>query len=200
MTRLSRRSLLVRAGAAAVLAVAAASAQASPAVARDGGCEGVAVVVDSGRGAPSVGCAADPGDGMEALSQAGFAVVQVGSFPGAVCRIDDFPEADCGPMPPADASWSYWYADAEGEWVFSSGGALTRDPDDGDVEGWVFGDGSEPPGIAPGDAAGAGRGAGETGDAAETDGGGSPTWLIAVAVLALIAGLVAWRLRRDERS
>ena len=209
MTRGSLRDLLVHAGAAAVLATVAAPLWASPVSAQSGGCEGVAVVVDSGEGETAVGCAADPATGIEALTQAGFAVVEVGSFPGAVCRIDEFPETDCGPMPPADASWTYWYADADGEWAYSSVGAHMRDPDEGDVDGWVFGS-SEPPGLTPVEAVD-GAGAAESDDADGTakdsssqDGasadGGSPTWLLAVAALALIAGLIVWRLRHDRRA
>src|SRR5690606_35718042 len=135
MTRGSLRSLIVRTGAAAALAVAAAPVWASPAGAQDGGCEGAAVVVDPGEGRAAVGCAEDPSNGLEALAQAGFTVVEVGSFPGAVCRIDGFPETACGPMPPADASWTYWYADAAGAWTYSSVVAAVRDPDAGDVDG-----------------------------------------------------------------
>lgn len=202
MTRGPLRSRIVRAGAAAALAVAAAPAWAAPAGAQEGGCEGVAVVVDSGRGDAAVGCAEDPSTGIEALAQAGFAVVEVGSFPGAVCRIEGFPETDCGPMPPADASWTYWYADADGEWTYSSVGAHMRDPDAGDADGWVFGS-AEPPALTPAEALGSGGGAAETTAGASDDaseGGGPPTWTLAVAVLAVIAGLVAWRLRRDRRA
>ncbi|HEU5127302.1 MAG TPA: hypothetical protein VFU12_04870 [Glycomyces sp.] len=199
MTRAPLRSRLVRAGAAAALAAAAAPAWASPAGAQDGGCEGVAVVVDSGRGDAAVGCAEDPSTGIEALAQAGFAVVEVGSFPGAVCRIEGFPETDCGPMPPADASWTYWYADADGEWTYSSVGAHMRDPDAGDADGWVFGS-SEPPALAPAEALGSGAAETTAADADASEDGGSPTWMFAVAALAVIAGLVAWRLRRDRRA
>ena len=214
MTRGSLRDLFVHSGAAAVLAPAAAPRWASPVSAHGDGCAGVTVVVDSGEGEAALGCAADPASGLEALTQAGFAVIEVGSFPGAVCRIDDFPETDCGPMPPADASWSYWYADADGEWAYSSVGAHMRDPDEGDVEGWVFGS-SEPPGIAPDEAIGEAGTADDTSqddasqDGADEDGasgddapggGGFPTWVLAVVALALIAGLIAWRLRRDRRA
>lgn len=199
MTRGSLRSRIVRTGAAAALAVAAAPVWASPAGAQDGGCEGAAVVVDPGEGRAAVGCAEDPSNGLEALAQAGFTVVEVGSFPGAVCRIDGFPETDCGPMPPADESWTYWYADAEGAWTYSSVGAAVRDPDAGDVDGWVFGS-SEPPSLTPAEAlASGGGGESTTGAAGETDDGG-PTWVLAVAALAVIAGLAAWRLRRDRRA
>lgn len=204
MTRGSLRDLFVHIGAATVLATVAAPLWASPVSAHGDGCAGVTVVVDSGEGEAAVGCAADPASGLEALTQAGFAVAEVGSFPGAVCRIDDFPETDCGPMPPADASWSYWYADADGQWAYSSVGAHMRDPDEGDVEGWVFGS-SAPPAIAPDEAVGEAGDAesppqnGSTEDDASGS-GGPPTWVFAVVALALIAGLIAWRLRRDRRA
>lgn len=200
MTRGSLRSRIVHAGAAGALAFAVAPAWASPAGARDDDCGGTAVVVDPGEGGAAVGCAENPSTGLEALTQAGFTVVEVGSFPGAVCRIDGFPETDCGPMPPADRSWVYWYADAEGAWTYSSVGASMRDPDAGGVDGWVFGS-SEPPSLAPAEALASGGGAESTAGAAEeTDESGRPTWVLAVAALAVIAALAAWRLRRDRRA
>ncbi|GAB3647527.1 hypothetical protein GCM10028833_11470 [Glycomyces tarimensis] len=153
-------------------------------------------MVDSGRGEPAVGCADDPGNGIEALTQAGFAVTEVTSFPGAVCRIDDYPEADCGPMPPAGASWSYWYAaDANDEWTYAASGAGVRDPDRGEFEGWVFGDGSRPPTVAPGDAA-----VPTARPDAEPGAGRSLSWIAALVALAAITGLVIWRLRRDRQA
>ena len=189
---MSRSAL--RTGAAAALCAAAALLWAPPASAQGGDCDGVTVVVDPGEGEPRVGCADDPDTGLEALTQAGFAITEVTSFPGAVCRIDDHPEADCGPMPPADASWSYWYAStSDSEWKFATAGAHMRDPDDGDVEGWAFGDGSDPPDIAPHDAA-----ATEPEPKAESESGRSWTWVIAPIVLTAIAGLVLWRARRNK--
>ncbi|WP_100445103.1 hypothetical protein [Glycomyces xiaoerkulensis] len=191
------RHAAARASAAAALLGAAALAWAAPVGAHDD-CHGVAVVVDFGeagadagmREAPVVGCAEDdPGSGIEALDQAGFAVTEVASFPGAVCRIEEFPETDCGPMPPADRSWSYWRA-ADGAWEFSNVGAGTADPDDGDVEGWVFGDGSAPPDLDPDEAA-----APESTADPETSSTPSPTWIVAIVILAAVAGLAIWRLR-----
>ncbi|MCH7229540.1 hypothetical protein L0U85_01485 [Glycomyces sp. L485] len=183
-------------GAAAVIAVAAALAWAGSAAAHDAHCHGVTVVVDSGQGAPAVGCADDPASGIEALAQAGFTVTEVTSFPGAVCRIDDHPETECGPMPPADASWSYWYADTgDDEWTYASVGAGVRDPDEGDLEGWAFGNGSGAPGLAPDEAAAA-----EPRPEADLESSSPPTWVLAVVILAAIGALVIWRARRDRRA
>lgn len=184
---------------AGAAALAAVPVWAAPAVAQDGECQGVIVVVDRhDENDPEVGCAADPSTGIEALAQAGFEVVEVAAFPGAVCRIDQYPQSACADMPKADASWSYWHADGE-EWNFSSSGAGTFDPEDGDIEGWVFGDGSAPPSIEPGQARVA---AGEQGAGAETetDSTRSLTWVIGAVALAVIAALVIWRRRRDSAS
>ncbi|MEU6861569.1 hypothetical protein AB0B28_22160 [Glycomyces sp. NPDC046736] len=159
-------------------------------------CAGVTVVVDFGALAshPVVGCAAEPSSGLDALAQAGFAVTEVASIRGMVCRIDALPEADCGGSPPADAYWSYWHAEAgDAEWTYSMVGGADASPDSGDVEGWAFGDGSTPPQIAPADAAPAAP------QPDEEPGGASYTWLIAVAALALIGALVLWR-RRGRRA
>ncbi|GAB3226335.1 hypothetical protein GCM10027447_16420 [Glycomyces halotolerans] len=190
-----------RAGALAV--IGAALVWASPATAQEGSCRGVTVVVDFGEAGPessadsepAVGCAEDPSNGIEALTQAGFTVTEVISFPGAVCRIDGFPDDECGLMPPADRSWSYWRA-VDGEWTYSNVGAGTADPDDGDVEGWVFGGGSQPPGVAPASARAAESAPADTAESSN----GSPTWVIAVVLLSVIAGLVIWRLRRGRAT
>ena len=180
-------------------ALAVASAWAAPAAAEGGRCQGVVVVVDRhDEHDPEIGCAADPATGLEALAQAGFEVVEVAAFPGAVCRIDRYPSTECDEMPPAGASWSYWHGDGE-EWTFATVGAGTFEPEQGDVEGWVFGDGSAPPAIEPGQAAAA---AGEAGAASEDESESSQslTWLIGALALVAIAVLAFWRRRRDSAS
>ncbi|WP_146147971.1 hypothetical protein [Glycomyces artemisiae] len=186
------RWLRVRAVAlAALFAAAAPVAPAAPAAAQDA-CAGVTVVVDFGElDDLRTGCAADPADGLDALAQAGFAVTEVAAIRGMVCSIDALPATDCGASPPADAYWSYWHANAgDEEWTYSMVGGADATPDAGDVEGWAFGDGSAPPALAPGDAV-----ASEAGSEPES-GGSSYTWIIAVAVLAVIGVLAAWRLRQ----
>ncbi|WP_187350606.1 hypothetical protein [Glycomyces terrestris] len=155
------------------------------------------VVVDFGAlgTEPETGCAAGPADGLDALVQAGFSVTEVASIRGMVCRIDELPETDCGASPPADAYWSYWHANAgDEEWTYSIVGGADASPDPGDIEGWVFGDGSEPPAVAPIDAVAPAAPEEESGGRFEY------TWIVAVAALAVIGGLAAWRLRRDRRA
>ncbi|GAA2299318.1 hypothetical protein GCM10009853_064470 [Glycomyces scopariae] len=161
-------------------------------------CAGVTVVVDFGTLAtdPKTGCAAGPADGLDALAQAGFSVTEVASIRGMVCRIDALPETDCGASPPADAYWSYWHANpGDDEWTYSMVGGADATPDQGDLEGWAFGDGSTPPAVAPADAVASA--APETESESE---GADWTWIVAVAALAIIGGLVVWRLRRDRRA
>lgn len=153
-------------------------------------------MVDFGSLVPATGCAADPASGLEALTQAGFSVTEVASIRGMVCRIDELPESDCGAAPPAREYWSYWRAESgDAEWTYSAVGGSDARPETGDVEGWAFGDGSTPPDLAPAEAA-------DSAESADTheDQGTSFTWLFAVAALAVIAGLVIWRLRRDRRA
>ncbi|THV41590.1 hypothetical protein [Glycomyces buryatensis] len=190
------------AGAGAALAVLASVLIPATPAAAHGHCEGVTVVVDFGSVAtgadtePAIGCAQAPADGLDALIGAGFDITEVASFPGMVCRIDDLPETDCAVAPPAGASWAYWRASAsDTKWTFSSVGAAQAEPGEGDLEGWVFGDGTAPPSISPRQAAAA-----DADHVSDEDEGGSPTWLIAVVVLAGIAGLVIWRLRAGKHT
>ncbi|MEI2779300.1 MAG: hypothetical protein V9G19_25720 [Tetrasphaera sp.] len=109
--------------------------------------KGVTVVVDFGP-STTVKCATgDPSSGLAALSGAGFKVVQVQRFPGAVCRINGVPsrtQEACVVMPPSTRYWSYWHAVRGGRWVYSTSGAGTNNPKPGTVEGWAFGAGKPP--------------------------------------------------------
>ena len=109
---------------------------------------GVTVVVDY-QGSISVGCAASPGDGLQALSQAGHGYTFVVRQPGLVCQIDSEPSPCNGAK--ATAYWSYWHASRGGGWSYSNSGAGSYSPSPGSVEGWSFGAGN-PPGIDPPDA------------------------------------------------
>lgn len=121
--------------------------------------KGVTVVVDyAGLGGGTVvRCA--PGSqasGVTALRNAGFSVsfVQQNMSQGLfVCRIDGQPvptAESCVSTPPANASWSYWYADRGGSWRYSSAGAGNRRPPAGSVEGWRFTNGRPTqPSVAP---------------------------------------------------
>jgi hypothetical protein len=191
------RSRLAALAAALLAALFIIAFPATPASAQDG-CLEVTVVVDFGALAaePATGCAADPANGLDALAQAGFSVTEVASIRGMVCRIDELPESNCGAAPPAKEYWSYWRADSgDAEWAYSPVGGGDARPESGDVEGWVFGDGSTPPAIAPDDAAATTEGQGP-----EAKDETSFTWIIAVAALAVIAALVILRMRRDRRA
>lgn len=133
-----------------LLAAACAVALASPTEASTGSCDGVWVVVDAraAGGSLTTRCApGDPSSGLAALESAGFSYAFVPRIPGFVCTIDGRPDPCNGA--PAEAYWSYWHSPAGGSWTYSSAGAGNRDPAPGSVEGWRFGDGSAPPGIAP---------------------------------------------------
>jgi hypothetical protein len=191
------RSRLAALAAALLTAFFTVAFPAAPASAHDG-CSEVTVVVDFGALAdkPATGCAADPANGLDALAGAGFSVTEVASIRGMVCRIDELPESNCGAAPPAKEYWSYWRADSgDAEWAYSPVGGADARPEAGDIEGWVFGDGSTPPAIAPDDAAASTEGVG-----ADTEDETSFSWIIAVAALAVIAALVIWRQRRDRRA
>lgn len=113
-------------------------------------CDGVWVVVDARTlgGSITTRCApGTPGSGLAALEAAGHRYSFVPRNPGMVCTIDARPDPCNGA--PADAYWSYWHAPAGGSWNYSNFGAGNRTPPPGSVEGWRFGDGSAPPGVAP---------------------------------------------------
>jgi len=128
----------------------------APGIAQAAACsggDGVTVVVDYGPyGGIETSCAPDPTNGLSALSQAGFSVVQVTSQPGFVCRIDGTPPAEddaCVRTPPATAYWSYWQApQGSTDWTYSGSGPAGSQPAGGATEGWSFG-GTEAPGISP---------------------------------------------------
>jgi hypothetical protein len=101
-----------------------------------------------------------PRSGIAALADAGFAVVQVTTMPGFVCRIDGRPgpgAESCATTPPADAYWTYWTASRGGDWAYSPAGPAGSRPAQGAVEGWSFttGETATPPSVAPPPAAAA---------------------------------------------
>lgn len=107
-------------------------------------CPGVLVVVQYRDEAPASRCAERFATGREALVSAGFAVTDQNAM---ICRIDARP-ASCAIS--ATAYWSYWHAARQpgggwAAWSYSTLGASSYRPVAGDLEGWVFGDGSAPP-------------------------------------------------------
>lgn len=90
-----------------------------------------------------------------ARQTAGFGPTGVASYGLAfICQIDgDPPDDSCQSTPPADAYWSFWYADSgNNSWIYSTSGAMNLEPQAGSVEYWVFGGASgagQPPGPTP---------------------------------------------------
>lgn len=121
----------------------------APPVAAGERCVGVVVDARLLGGDVRTGCAkGDPGNGLEALADAGFRYAFAPRQPGLVCQIDGMPEC-------ADTStttyWSYWYrAKGSRSWVYSSSGAGSHDPAPGSTEAWVWQDGGrrQPPDVA----------------------------------------------------
>lgn len=130
--------------------------------------DGVTVVVDATElgGDLTVACAADPATGTEALAQAGFTEARDPS--GYLCAIGGLP--DPCPTEFTGSYWTYWFAAPDGEWTAYTEGSDTAVPEPGAVEGWRYGDGTQPPGVEPADVA-PGTGSAEAGDAEDGDDG-----------------------------
>lgn len=75
-----------------------------------------------------------------------------GGMGGAICRIDGegctYPQDDCFCQCQSGGAectyWSYWLLDG-GSWQYASLGAANRTLSGGEVDGWVWGPGSDPP-------------------------------------------------------
>jgi hypothetical protein len=81
-----------------------------------------------------IGCARRAGDGLAALTRAGFDLEHRAGF---VCRIDERPLPDdtrCG----VEGYWSYWHGERGGEWEYSGVGAGSWNPPPGSLEGWAW--------------------------------------------------------------
>ncbi|MFC4333952.1 hypothetical protein [Salininema proteolyticum] len=171
----------------ALTAAALAVAAPLPAAAEEQACTGVTVVVDFPDGTTASGCADDPGNGLEALTQAGFTVTEVNGQAGMVCRIDERPETSCAATPSQDEYWSYWTAgEGDEDWTYAQAGPSQARPGPGSSQGWTFGDGetepSRPPAAAP---------VGERSDE-KADG----YWWIAAPVLIVLVAAAAIVVRR----
>ncbi len=217
---------LLLAVAGTLSASAAISAPLAATANADGACadeSGVTVVVDATEleGDVIVSCAADPATGTEALAQAGISETRDPS--GYICAVDGLP--DPCPTEFTGSYWSYWTAAPGGVWTAYAEGSDTAVPAAGTVEGWRYGDGTQPPAVAPADVLpGTGaQAAEETEDGAaeaaapglaaapedgeepdESDGpsDGLSVWFGAAVGIAIIGGLVGLivRLRRQSRD
>ncbi|NCT90763.1 hypothetical protein GXB85_07360 [Cellulomonas sp. APG4] len=147
---------LLAAGATALPLTAAAAAPApvltavptGEACADDAGVTVVVDLTDLG-GEVEVGCAeGTPASGAQALADAGFTDTRDSAQ--MICAIDDLPN----PCPTTfeGSWWSYWSAEADGEWVAYEVGADQSTPQPGAVEGWRYFDGSAGPTVTPAEA------------------------------------------------
>ena len=119
---------------------------------------GVIVAVDFSPWSDTLNTVCDPAlptNGVAALQNAGFALTGVSGYGlQFICQIDDDPPDDaCTSTPPANAYWSFWYAEAgQSSWTYSQQGAEGLEPQPGSIEAWVFGGetgGGQPPIPAP---------------------------------------------------
>jgi len=114
---------------------------------------GVVVVFDDGRvDARCVAFSEPQLSGAEVLDRSGLEAI-FSHTPGlgaAICAIEgvgcQFPAEDCFCQCKGAGCryWSYWYFQ-DGAWLYSGFGASNRYAVDGDLEGWVWGDGTSPP-------------------------------------------------------
>ena len=113
-----------------------------------------ALVVDFGDGrvlVRVVSFAEDTISGVDLLRRSGLEVAMVSGGVGtAICAIEG---VGCPPTPQecfcacqggTCRYWAYFHL-RDGEWVYAGRGAADRRLGDGDVDGWVWGDGKSPP-------------------------------------------------------
>lgn len=207
------------AASAAPLPATTAVEPAGEACAGDAGVTVVVDLTDLG-GDVEVGCAeGTPASGAQALVDAGFTDTRDGAQ--MICAIDGLP--DPCPTTFEGSWWSYWSAEADGEWVAYEVGADQSTPQPGTVEGWRYFDGSAGPTVTPTEALATAASAEteeteetaqdgtshDTGDPSSADAGtdedgpGSVTPLVlgaALAVLLVAAVVGLTRRRRDPHG
>lgn len=137
----------------------------------------------------------------QSILDAGFDLTYATRSAGFVCRVDGLPADDpCVNAAPPDAYWSVWWAEAGGEWTYSTRGVGSlRTPEGGHVAlVWHTGnDEAAAPSVAPGTStAGADEDAAPRPAAEEST--GLPGWAAPVVLVALLAAgaLVVLRRRR----
>lgn len=143
-------AIALAAGAAAVASAGLAIGMARPAAADPiPDCSttvGAIVSVDFGAFGGNVerGCAVKLSSEYNAMHDAGFTTTgDEYDGPAFICRIDAYPppaQDACVTTPPANAYWSFWWADAgQASWTYSQHGAMDFGPQPGSVTAWVFG-------------------------------------------------------------
>lgn len=168
--------------------------------------QGVTVLVEPGSlgGPDRAYCATDGADTPvdELFAEAGWDLTPVASAPGAICRVDDLPKnVGCAQMPPADAYWSLWWTDQEGEWVYSSiyAGGLTVPDGSAVAFSWVDGSDDGKPSTSLDGVADSGDSTVSETSAPEEGPTSVPVWVapLVLAVLAVALVVVIRRRRTD---
>jgi hypothetical protein len=140
---------------AALLMLIASLAGAAPAAAQEPGPHqaGLVVVFDDGRVVTRcVSFSEETITGAELIRRSGLSVV-LGSYGGlgyGVCAIEDVGcqvgrDCFCQCRGTPCAYWTYSHRRSDGQWAISGVGASSWELHDGDVDGWVWGDGSSAP-------------------------------------------------------
>jgi hypothetical protein len=121
--------------------------------AQEGGTNRAGLIVVHGDGRVLTRCVTFTEDrisGVALLQRSGLTVdANSGPMGSAVCTINSegCPANDCFCQCKGTpcAYWNYFHRNGDGSWTYSGMGAATWTVGNGDVDGWVWGDGSAPP-------------------------------------------------------
>ncbi|MGC9468801.1 MAG: hypothetical protein ACP5HS_09425 [Anaerolineae bacterium] len=127
--------------------------------------------------------------GLTALQRAGLTLsTAAGPLGVTICSLDGegCPTSDCFcECKSADcAYWNYYHRNADGSWAYANAGAASRQLQDGDVDGWVWGDGTTAPPLLSFEAICAAE---PTGDSVPTEEALAPTATASATVAATMA-------------
>ncbi len=122
-------------------------------LAQEGGANRAGLIVVHGDGRVLTRCVTFTEErisGVALLQRSGLAVdANTGPMGSAVCAInrEGCPANDCFCQCKSNPCmyWNYFHRNADGSWAYSGMGAATRTVGNGDIDGWVWGDGSAPP-------------------------------------------------------
>jgi len=123
------------------------------ALAQEGGPNRAGLIVVHGDGRVLTRCvtfAEDRISGVALLQRSGLAMdANTGPMGSAVCTINSegCPVNDCFCQCKNNPCtyWNYFHRNTDGSWAYSGMGAAMWTVGDGDIDGWVWGDGSAPP-------------------------------------------------------
>ena len=125
----------------------------SPALAQEGGTNRAGLIVVHGDGRVLTRCVTFTEErisGLALLQRSGLAMdANTGPMGSAICTIngEGCPAKDCFCKCKSNPCtyWNYFHRNPDGSWVYSGMGAAMWTVGNGDVEGWVWGDGSASP-------------------------------------------------------